>query len=125
MSDRYGDYEDRLLSDGNDESSETQTVADTADNTSDEYYELPTETASRNMIWSLLSLIFGIFSVATCQIYILSIILSILGVGASLYSRKRFGYFDRLSVIGLIISIFGLVFGLTVMVISLSGLFNL
>lgn len=124
MSDRYGDYEDRLLTDGKDESFDSQTVGEPTGNKAEEYYELPSDGAARNMIWSLLSLIFGILSVVTCQVYVLSMILASLGVGASLYSRKRFGYFDKLSVVGLIISIFGLVFGFSAMVISLSGLFN-
>lgn len=124
MADRYDEYEDRLLPDGGEEYSDTKYAEEQLSNTADEYYELPNETASRNMIWSIISLVFGILSVVTCQIYVLSMILAVLGMGASLYSRRKLGYFDRPSVIGLIIAIFGLVFAVAAMFISISGIFE-
>ena len=89
-----------------------------------EYYELPSDTGSRSMIWSVLSLVFGVFGVVSSPIYILGFIFCTVSIVSSIYSRKRLGYFDRTSVFGLIAGIFATVFSVASLVISVSGIFD-
>ncbi|MBQ7363103.1 MAG: DUF4190 domain-containing protein [Clostridia bacterium] len=89
----------------------------------EEYYELPAHS-SRSMIWSALSLIAGVLSVLTCPLYVLGLILGAVSFALALYSRRRHGFFTRLALFGLILSIVGIVFGVFSMIVSLSGIFG-
>ena len=62
---------------------------------------------------SILSLIFAILSVILLFIPWLSLISSLVSIVMGAFSRKNLGYFDRLTLAGLIIGIFGLVFSIT------------
>ena len=111
------EYTDKTSEDNKEaeEDSDTSTV---------EYYELPSDTSARSMIWSVLSLVFGIFGVVSSLIYPLGLIFCLVSIASSLYSRKRLGYFDRTSVFGLIAGIFAAVFSVASLVISVSGIFD-
>lgn len=74
----------------------------------EEYYSLP--TGSKSILKSVLSVIFAILSIALCFIWYLGVIFSVSGIVFSVLHRKQFGYFNTPSVIGLILSIFGIVF---------------
>ncbi len=88
-----------------------------------EYYELPAKS-SRSMIWSVLSLILGAASVLSSPLYVLGMILGAAAFSLSVYSRRRNGFFTRLAVAGLIVSIVGIVFGIFSMIVSISGIFG-
>ena len=88
-----------------------------------EYYPLP-EARFRTLLWSLLSVIFAVLSVALCPFYIPAIVLSVLSVALSLYSRWRLGYFDKMALVGLIVGIFGIVFGIGSLCLTLSGVMD-
>ncbi len=62
---------------------------------------------------SILSLTFAILSVILLFIPWLSLIFSLVSIVAGALSRKNLGYFDRLTLSGLIIGIFGFVFSIT------------
>ena len=65
--------------------------------------------------WSVVSIVLAGLSILLLPIPILpiaSIILAVLAIGASVLSRVNLGYFDKLSLAGLIVSIFGSVFSL-------------
>ena len=65
--------------------------------------------------WSVVSIVLAGLSILLLPIPILpvaSIVLALLAIGAAVLSRVNLGYFDKLSLAGLIISIFGSVFSL-------------
>ena len=70
----------------------------------------------KTMGWSVASLVLGIISVVCCCFGYASLILGVLAIVFSVLSRKALGYFDGLSIAGLILGIFGLVFGLAVVI---------
>lgn len=70
----------------------------------------------KTMGWSVASLVLGIISVVCCCFGYASLILGVLAIVFSVLSRKSLGYFDGLSIAGLILGIFGLVFGLAVVI---------
>jgi len=75
----------------------------------------------KTMGWSVVSLVTGIISVICCCLGVTGIIFGIVAVVSAVISRKVLGYFDGLSIAGLILGIFGLVFGVAIL-ISLSAL---
>ena len=89
-----------------------------------EVYELPEKQSSRSLLWSVLSLIFGIISILVCQIWPLAIVLAASSLGLAVFARYRLGYFDKAALFGLIISIIGIVFGIFSAVVTISGVFN-
>ena len=90
----------------------------------EENYELPKKQEHRTLLFSLLSVICAALSVCLAVFYIPALILSVLSVGLALYSRWRLGYFDRMCIVGLIVGIFGFVFGITSMILSLTGVMD-
>ena len=60
--------------------------------------------------FSLVSLILSIISIVCCCTPWISLLLSVLAVVFAVFSRKNLGYFDGLSIAGLVVGIFGCVF---------------
>lgn len=89
---------------------------------SDEYYSLPAEHPS--MIWSILSLAASILSVLLSPIYYAGIPLAAAAISMAIISSKKLGYFDKMSVVGLVIGIFGAVFGIFSIVLDVSGVLD-
>ncbi len=87
-----------------------------------EYYSLPEERPS--MLWSILSLVFSILSVLLSPIYYIGIPLAVAAIAMAMISGKGLGYFDKMSVLGLIIGIFGAVFGVFALVVDISGVLD-
>ena len=61
--------------------------------------------------WSLASLLTGLAALFTCGYGISGIILGAMAIIFSILSRRILGYFDGKSIFGLILGIFGAVFG--------------
>lgn len=61
---------------------------------------------------SIISLVFAVLSILFLFIPWLSLIFSLISIGTGAFSRKNLGYFDRLTLAGLIIGIFGFVFAI-------------
>lgn len=76
------------------------------------------EVKSRSRLFALLSLIFGILSVALGIVGVVGIVLGALAAVCSIISRVRMGYFDSLSLIGLIAAIIGIAAGGSLFVAS-------
>ena len=76
----------------------------------EEYYALPGGRGRRSLIFSLCSLILALLSVFIFAFYIPSIIFAIFSAALAIIARRRLGYFDRLSLVGFTIAIFGFVF---------------
>lgn len=114
------DNEERSLEARDTASGELRTV----DNTQEEVYALPEKKARRSMIPSILSLILAIVSISTCQIWVLALILALAAFGLALFARYRLGYFDKVALFGLIVSIVGIVFACFSAVVTISGIFT-
>lgn len=82
----------------------------------DRYYELFDKNKQKTMIWSVLSLIFGIVSIICCCYGWIGLVLSAASIAFAVVSRVNLKYFDGMALAGLIIGIFGMVFSLTVLV---------
>ena len=66
--------------------------------------------------WSVASLVLSIVSVVCCCLPVLSIVLGALSILFAIISRVNLGYFDGLSIAGLVVGIFGLVMGVSTVV---------
>lgn len=84
----------------------------------DRYYEIFEKSQSKNMGWSVASMILGIASVVSGGFGIAGLITGILAIVFAGISRKRLGYFNGKAVAGLILGIFGAVFGIVLMVVN-------
>lgn len=118
----YDDNEERLLTDGTDTKYEEDPRTE-KDPESEEYYELPLAIKSRNRIWSIISLALGVLSIILCPFYYVSLGLAVVSLLASLISRRNLGFFDKCSVMGLILGIVGFVCGVFMLIASVIGLF--
>lgn len=118
----FDDYEDRLLSDGTEKEEELEPeVAE--DESSEEYYALPLALKSRSLIWSAISFVAGVLSLAICTFYYVSLVFAVVSIVSSLISRKNLGFFERYSIIGLILGIMGIVFGISSAIAISLGIF--
>ena len=123
----YDDYDNRLLSDGSENAEEIEeyTEPEVAENTaSEECYELPKELKSRSLIWSVISFVCGVLSLALCPLYYVSLVFAVGSIVTSLISRKNLGFFDKYAVFGLILGIMGVVFGISAAIAIKLGIFN-
>ena len=66
----------------------------------------------KSRAWSVASLILSIISILCCCSPIVAITSGVVALVCAIISRKTLGYFDGLSIAGLICAIFGLVFGI-------------
>ncbi len=69
----------------------------------------------KTMGWSIVALVSGIISVICCCLGIAGIVLGAVAIASSIISRKALGYFDGLSIAGLILGVFGVVFGASIL----------
>ena len=80
------------------------------------------ETLMRNgrpktFAWSVASMVIGIISLVCCSLGWSGLMLGAAAIVFSIVSRRKLGYFDGMSVAGLILGIFGLVFGLSTLIV--------
>ena len=61
--------------------------------------------------WSVASMVVGILSVVCCCFGYTGVIFGIGAIILSIVARKTLGYFEGMSIAGLVLGIFGLVFG--------------
>ena len=66
--------------------------------------------------WSVASMVMGIISVVCCALGWTGLILGAAAIAFSIISRRKLGYFDGMSVAGLILGIFGFVFGVSLLI---------
>ena len=75
------------------------------------YDEIFDATKPKTIGFSVASMVLGILSVICCCMGWSGLILGALAIVFSIVSRKVLGYFDGMSIAGLIVGIFGLCFG--------------
>ena len=100
---------------------EHDTAEEKTSSLTEEYYELPLSLSARKRFWSLASLILGALSIVLCFFYYVSIPFALLAIAFAFVSRKNFGFFDQLTIIGIILGIVGAVFGVCAMTLDLIG----
>ena len=84
----------------------------------DRYYEIFEKTKYKTRGLSVAALIVGIASVAFCYFGWAGLILGVIAVALSVASRIMLGYFDGMAIAGLILGIFGIVFGGAMLIIN-------
>ena len=123
----YDENDNRLLSDGSEITEENENVNEPeaqSEEISDEYYALPKTAKSRSLIWSVISFVAGVLSLALCPFYYVSLVFAVGSIVTSLISRKNLGFFERYAIFGLILGIMGIVFGVSSAVAIKIGIFG-
>ncbi len=82
------------------------------------YDEIFDKNNPKTMGFSVVSFTLSILSVVFCWVSYLGAILGVGAVVFSFVSRKTMRYFDKMGISGLILGIFGIVFGITSSVLS-------
>ena len=72
----------------------------------------------KTRIWSVISVALAVLSVVLCFVEEVGIAFGLASVIMSIVSRKSLGYFDKLSLGGIIGAIFGIVFSLAILVFN-------
>ncbi len=85
----------------------------------DRYYEIFEKTKHKTRGFSVAAMILGIISVLCCCFGWPSLILGIAAIVFSVVSRVTLGYFDGMCIAGLILGIFGVVFGTSMVVMDI------
>ena len=70
--------------------------------------------------WSVASMVIGIISVVCCCFGWSGIIMGAGAIILAIVSRRNLGYFDGMTIAGLILGIFGFVFGITIVIYTLT-----
>lgn len=73
--------------------------------------------------WSVVSLALSIISIILSMTFVtvcswIGLVLALGSVGCAIISRKNIGYFDKLSIAGIIVAIFGVMFAITGLLFS-------
>ena len=122
----YDENDSRLTNDGSENTEETTAKTETEISTqivSEEYYALPEAIKSRSLLWSVISFVLGVLSIALCPLYYVSLVFAIGSVVTSMISRKNLGFFEKYAIFGLILGIMGIVFGISSAIAISLGIF--
>lgn len=90
----------------------------------EEYYDLPDSPDARRRGWSVISMFSGILSVILCSVYYVALVFAVISIITALVSRRKLGYFDGLSLAGLLVGIVGCVFGVFSLIVDVTGVFD-
>lgn len=118
------EYEDKTvepeeISDG--KTYDAEGVAE-EDKESEDFYTLG--EGKHSLIWSVISLATAALSVLLCPFYVVSMILGAVAIGCALISSRTLGFFNKMALVGLIVGIFGFIFGTFSMILTLSGVLS-
>ena len=69
-------------------------------------------------LWSVISISLSVIALALCFFGWWGIAFSILGLAIAIVSRKLLGYFDKITLASIIVSIFAMVFSVAVLVFN-------
>ena len=119
----YDEYEERLLTGGSETKYEEdpRTVEEPETETR---YPLPPAIRSRSLKWSVISLVAGIISILICPFYLLGFLLVVVTGLTTAVARYNLGFFEKISTVGMILGIVGLVCNIFSLVIQTLGLFG-
>ena len=122
----YDENDSRLIADGSENVEEATAKTENEVSTqivSEEYYALPEAIKSRSLLWSVISFVLGVLSIAICPLYYVSLVFAIGSVVTSMISRKNLGFFEKYAIFGLILGIMGIVFGISSAIAIRLGIF--
>ena len=85
----------------------------------DRYYEIFEKTKHKTRGFSVAAMTLGIISVLCCCFGWVSLVLGIAAIVFSVVSRVTLGYFDGMCIAGLILGIFGVVFGSSMIIMDM------
>lgn len=85
----------------------------------DRYYEIFEKTKHKTRGFSVAAMTLGIISVLCCCFGWVSLVLGIAAIVFSVISRVTLGYFDGMCIAGLILGIFGVVFGSSMLIMDM------
>ena len=119
-----GNSEERLLGSGTDAEYTDDGYTEQKQEAQEEYYDLPPAIRSRSLIWSVAGLVLGALSILLCSFYYVSFVLAVGAVVLALIERKNLGFFDKFSIMGIILGIMGFVCGIFSLGADLLGLFK-
>ena len=105
----YNDYDERLLNGATDTKYEEDPRTEKEPDDEDLYYQLPTNIKSRSLKWAVISLVSGILSLLLCPFYYMGFLLVAVAGVTTAISRLNLGYFEKLSIMGLVLAMVGLV----------------
>lgn len=124
MAYRYNDGEENLIEGAPAEEVTEAAPKEKSPLDDNEYYELPDSPEKRNRLWSVISLAASILSVVLCPFYYVSLVFAAIAIVGAVISRRTLGYFDGLSVAGLLLGLVGVVFGSFSLIIDVSGVLD-
>lgn len=76
-------------------------------------YKAVMDGKRKSRAWSVASVVVSVVSLICCCAHWVGAVLGALAIIFAIISRKNIGYFDGLAIAGLIIGIFGVVFGIS------------
>ena len=82
-----------------------------SDESDERYYEVIEGGAPKTRVFSVVSLILGIVSILLSFTGWIGFIIGMGAIAFSVVSRIKLGYFDNMAIFGLLLGIFGIVFG--------------
>ena len=85
----------------------------------DRYYEIFEKTKHKTRGFSVAAMTLGIISVLCCCFGWVALVLGVAAIVFSVVSRVTLGYFDGMCIAGLILGIFGVVFGTSMIVMDM------
>ena len=91
---------------------ESKTSAESTSEGTEYVYKNVIRNKEQRRTWSVISVVLSVLAVILCYFSWVGLVLGILSIGAALISRKNLGYFDKLTLAGIIIGIFGVVFAI-------------
>lgn len=81
-------------------------------------YKAVMKSEGKKRTFSIISLVLSVVSVCLFVLPWIGIILAVVGIVFSVLSRRNLGYFDKPSLAGLIVGIFGIVFSLAGLIVG-------
>ena len=84
----------------------------------DRYYEIFEKSKHKTRAWSVAAFVCGILSLLLSYFGLVGIFVAIAAVSLAIVSRAWLGYFDKMSIYGLILGIFGGVFGVAIIILK-------
>ncbi len=78
----------------------------------------------KTMAYSVVALVLSILSVVCCCSGFVSAVFGVVAIVFAIVSRVHLGYFDSMSIVGLILGIIGVVFGVFLGIVTMLGVFT-
>ena len=115
MINAYDDQKETGLAPINEEIKEDRQIVK-KESGSEEHYDLPLAIRSRTLLWSVISVICAVLSILLSHFYYIGLVFAVTAVAFAVVSRRVLGFFEKFSIMGIILGVSGFVFGTTALV---------